>query len=116
MELVMLPMEKDFEQKDYTDYFNIFMRDFLTLKIGRIPNMREVYSEFKSYMISNKSKPIYETVKEIRDYSRLFVKLAYAKEENPQLRQVINDINELEVEVSYPFLMHIFKVLFNYRI
>ena len=33
------------------------------------------------------------------------MQLSYAKEEDQEIRQLIDDINELEVEVSYPFLM-----------
>jgi uncharacterized protein with ParB-like and HNH nuclease domain len=33
------PMENDFEQQDYANYFNRFIRDFLTIEIGRIPNI-----------------------------------------------------------------------------
>jgi hypothetical protein len=43
------PMEIDFEQQDYANYFNRFMRDFLTIEIGIIPNIGDVYSEFKLY-------------------------------------------------------------------
>lgn len=99
------PMENDFEQQDYTTYFNRFIRDFLTIEIGRIPNISDVYSEFKSYMFANKNKTPYDIVKKIRHYSKLFVKLAYAKEEDQEIHQLIYDINELGVEVSYPFLM-----------
>jgi uncharacterized protein with ParB-like and HNH nuclease domain len=88
-------MENDFEQQDYTSYFNRFMRDFLTLEIGRIPNMGEVYSEFKDYLFSKKNTTVYDVAEKIRHYSKFFVKLAYVREENPELRQVINDINEL---------------------
>jgi uncharacterized protein with ParB-like and HNH nuclease domain len=98
-------MENDFEQQDYANYFNRFMRDFLTIEIGRIPNIGDVYSEFKSYVSVNKDKTLDDIIKKIRHYSKLFVKLAYAKEEDRYVRQLINDINELEVEVSYPFLM-----------
>jgi len=59
------------------------MRDFLILEIGRIPNMGEVYSEFKSYMFSNKNKTVYDMIEKICHYSKFFVKLAYVGEENP---------------------------------
>lgn len=46
------PMEQSFGQADYTDQFDRFMRDYLTVKSrsGAIPNIRDVYSNFKSYM------------------------------------------------------------------
>jgi uncharacterized protein with ParB-like and HNH nuclease domain len=50
------PMEIDFEQQDYANYFNRFMRDFLTIEIGIIPNIGDVYSEFKLYVSVNKGQ------------------------------------------------------------
>jgi hypothetical protein len=49
-------MENDFEQQDYANYFNRFMRDFLTIEIGIIPNIGDVYSEFKLYVSVNKGQ------------------------------------------------------------
>lgn len=36
------PMEQDFGQGQYAERFDRFMRDYLTVKLGRIPNIREV--------------------------------------------------------------------------
>ena len=41
------PMERSFEQDDYTEYFDRFMRDFLTIKTGQIPNKSEIYFELQ---------------------------------------------------------------------
>lgn len=101
------PMEKEFEQKDYDNYFNRFMRDYLTIELGRIPNIRDVYSEFKMY-VSDKMDNILEVVKKIKENSTIFSNLVYAKDEDTEINQTIKDINELKVEVSYPFLMQIF--------
>jgi hypothetical protein len=75
------------------------MRDFLTLQLGRIPNIGEVYSEFKEYVISNRHKTMYDIVTKIHHYSKFFVKLAYANEYDEEIHEVIHDINELKVEV-----------------
>ena len=101
-------MEKDFEQEDYDLYFNRFVRDFLTIELGRIPNIGEVYSEFKVYVYS-KNNNIYEIVKKIRQYSGIFSDLIYAKDEDNEIKQIVKDINELRVDVSYPFLMQIYN-------
>jgi len=96
------PMEKEFEVEDYDIYFNRFMRDYLTIQLERIPNMSDVYSEFKTY-ISSRNNNFLEIIKKIRQYSKLFSNLVYAKDEDDDIKQVIKDINELRVEVSYPF-------------
>ena len=42
-------MEVDFGQEAYGTHFDRFMRHYLTLKTGEIPNVRAVYEAFKSY-------------------------------------------------------------------
>ncbi len=103
------PMQRDFVEEDYVAYFNRFMRDFLTIKLRRIPNMREVYNEFKSYILSNGKTNIEFVIKDIRHYSKLFVRLVFEKEEDRELLSMMQDINDLKIEVSYPFLMEILE-------
>ena len=43
------PMEVDFGQEAYATHFDGFMRHYLTVKTGEIPNVSEVYEAFKSY-------------------------------------------------------------------
>ena len=40
------PMEMDFGQEAYGTHFDGFMRHYLTVKTGNIPNVREVYEAF----------------------------------------------------------------------
>jgi uncharacterized protein with ParB-like and HNH nuclease domain len=42
------PMEVDFGQEGYSSQFDAFMRHYLTVKTGEIPNVREVYQAFKT--------------------------------------------------------------------
>ena len=42
-------MELEFGQEAYGTHFDSFMRHYLTLKTGDIPNVRAVYEAFKSY-------------------------------------------------------------------
>jgi uncharacterized protein with ParB-like and HNH nuclease domain/predicted transport protein len=102
------PMENSFEQVDYAVYFDRFMRDFLTIETGQIPNIGEIYSEFKSYVNRNNDTSIIEIIKKVHYYSKLYVKLIYGREDNQDIRNAINDIRDLKVEVSYPFLLQVF--------
>jgi uncharacterized protein with ParB-like and HNH nuclease domain len=43
------PMEVDFGQEAYGTHFDSFMRHYLTVKTGDIPNVRDVYDAFKTY-------------------------------------------------------------------
>jgi uncharacterized protein with ParB-like and HNH nuclease domain len=57
------PMEKGFGHTENTGLFDRFMRDYLTIKLGRIPTIKEIYSEFKQY--SSKFKDINEVIEDI---------------------------------------------------
>ena len=45
-----LPMERDFGHTEGSEYFDRFMRDYLTIKTGQIPNIGEAYSTFKDFL------------------------------------------------------------------
>lgn len=46
------PVELDFGQEGYATYFDSFMRHYLTVKTGTIPNVRAVYEAFKQHATS----------------------------------------------------------------
>ncbi|OEH85978.1 hypothetical protein BHU72_14955 [Desulfuribacillus stibiiarsenatis] len=101
------PMEKSFGNLNDSTIFDRFMRDFLIVKTGRIPNVNDVYSSFKDY-VNQSSKTIQEVVKDIYRYSSHYVKVAFQKEKDKEINQVLKDINTLKVDVSYPFLMEVY--------
>ena len=103
------PMEESFGHSEGSEYFDRFMRDYLTIKTGQIPNIREVYSSFKEY--TSATIPVDELVSDIHHFSKFFIKLAFEKEQDPELNQIIRNINALKVEVAYPFLL---EVLVNF--
>ncbi|MEK4206442.1 DUF262 and DUF1524 domain-containing protein [Paenibacillus sp. FSL R10-2788] len=102
------PMEKSFGNLNDSNVFDRFMRDYLTVKTGRIPNINDVYSSFKSYSYSLKDISIEQIVKDIYCYSKYFVKLAFEKEADVDINQIFSDINTLKVDVSYPFLLEVY--------
>jgi len=104
------PMEMDFGQEAYGTYFDGFMRHFLTVKTGEIPNVREVYEAFKAYTRSPKtaSSSVEELVSEIRDYARYFCAMALNAEPDPKLKRAFQDLRELRVDVAYPFLLELY--------
>ena len=103
------PMEQSFDQKDYLKQFDRFMRDYLTLKTGRIPNTDEVYAEFKMYVPEKKLATVRSAVEDVYKFSSYFVKIALEKDEDGEILSAIRDLNELKVEVSYPFLLELYN-------
>ena len=102
------PMERSFADGD-AGLFDRFMRDYLTIKMGRIPNMDAVYAEFKGYVQGQPDLTIEEVVADVHAYSRWFVSLANASDTDQAVRGAIEDINRLKVDVAYPFLMEAYR-------
>ncbi len=98
------PMEKGFGQAAYAVHFDAFMRHYLTAKTGEIPNVREVYTAFKTYARSLKGDTR-DLVADIHSYATYYCAIALGSESESSLKQAFHDLRELKVEVSYPFLL-----------
>lgn len=103
------PMEIDFGPDGYVDHFDKFMRDYLTLKTNRIPNISEVYEAFKLYTDSKDSGSIQDIISGLHEYSKHFVRMALEKEPEQELREIFADINTLKVDVAYPLLLELYQ-------
>lgn len=88
--------------------FDRFFRDYLTIKTNKIPNFYEIYQSFKDFA-ENKKYNIKGFVEEIYYYAKIFSKIASKREEDKDLYEIFEDIEELKVEVSYPFIMQVYK-------
>lgn len=104
------PMEVDFGQEAYSDQFDSFMRHYLIVKTGEIPNVNKVYEAFKKHSHSTEaaSAGVEVLVKDIRDFARYFCAIALGAEPNSDLRVAFQDLRELKVDVAYPFLMELY--------
>jgi len=104
------PMEIAFGQQAYTTHFDSFMRHYLTLKTGDIPNISEVYEAFKTHSRSAvfTGVGIEVLLSDVLKYSQYFCAMALAAETDTELRDVFNDLRELKVDVVYPFLLEIY--------
>lgn len=104
------PMEVDFGQEAYGTHFDSFMRHYLTVKTGEIPNVREVYEAFKAYARLPKTAEagVEALVADIRHYARFFCAMALGDEPNPALKLAFHDLRELKVDVAYPLLLELY--------
>ncbi len=110
------PMEQSFRRTDDPYQFDRFMRDYLTVKQGAIPNIDKVYASFKTYQRSKLATPISEIVADVYRYSQYFVNMAFLQEEDREIKRVLNDINTLKVDVAYPFLLEVYDDYANRRL
>jgi len=104
------PMEVSFGQEAYGKYFDNFMRHFLTVKTGEIPNLRRVYEAFKEHArrpeIANAG--VDALVEDIHTYANHYCAMALDKEPDKELNTAFKDLRELKVEVAYPFLLELY--------
>nr|MBW4523522.1 DUF262 and DUF1524 domain-containing protein [Scytolyngbya sp. HA4215-MV1] len=105
------PMEQLFDQDAQTDLFDRFMRDYLTLKSrsGAIPNIRDVYTSFKTYVQRQKEISISDVMPDVYRYSKHYAKLVLDQEPDSEIQQALRDINTLKVDVAYPFLLEVYE-------
>ena len=104
------PMELGFGQEAYNDYFDGFMRHYLTVKTGgNIPKLDEVYLAFKEYTKNSNMAPGDESlIKDLHQFSTYYCAMALSKESDTDLRHAFDDLREMRVDVSYPFLLELY--------
>ena len=103
------PMEQSFGTH-YAKRFDLFIRNYLTLKMRKIPNKKRVYESFKRYVAGKEQPEALEAIiREIVDYSKHYVRIALLEEEDRELRACLEDIHSLSVEVTFPFLLSVYK-------
>jgi uncharacterized protein with ParB-like and HNH nuclease domain/predicted transport protein len=105
------PMELRFGQESYGVYFDRFMRDYLTIKSGELPNVKAVYEAFKAYAAR---KPVAEAgvdvlVEDIQTFAGYYCAMALGRESDKLLAEAFQDLRELRVDVAYPFLLETYR-------
>ena len=105
------PMEVEFGQEAYGTNFDSFMRHFLTVKTGNIPNQGEVYEAFKAHARSpDVAKAGVEAlVADIRTFASYYCAMTLLRAEpDSDLKLAFQDLRELKVDVAYPFLLELY--------
>lgn len=86
-----------------------FIRDYLTIKTKSIARKDDVYRAFKQNFPHQDIDQLEQVLSEIKQlakpYSRL---LSPSKETDKTIQQEIKNINLLEINTSYPFLMKVY--------
>lgn len=102
------PMELNFGQEAYGKYFDAFMRHYLTMKTGEIPNVRAVYEAFKAFRRSHPELSIEDLLDDVARYASHYCRMALRGEPDPTLQAAFTDLSELKVDVAYPFLLELY--------
>ena len=101
------PMELLFVYETQDSVMDRFFRDYLTMKITRIPKQDRVYEEFKLYHLNCEFSTIRELCQDLLTYAKYYTDMVFKRSSNPALKSLYEDINDLRMEVSYPFLLKV---------
>ncbi len=99
-------MEEDFKQNE--TLFNRFVRHYLTIKTGEIPNIKKVYEAFKDYQQKEGVK-IEDLLKDLQKYCGYFCQIAFKKEADKDLNKALSFLVDLERDVVYPLLLELYS-------
>lgn len=101
------PMELLFAYETQASVMDRFFRDYLTMKITRIPKQNRVYEEFKLYHLNCEFGTIRELCQDLLTYAKYYTDMVFKRSNNLILKSLYEDINDLRMEVSYPFLLKV---------
>ena len=112
------PMEVGFGQEGYGSHFDSFMRHYLTLKTGEIPNIRAVYEAFKAHARTPDmaAAGVDALVADIHAFAGYYCAMALGREADKRLADAFRDLRELKVDVAYPFLLELYDDFANGRL
>ncbi|EJB97151.1 hypothetical protein HPHPP1_0749 [Helicobacter pylori Hp P-1] len=99
-------MEEDFKQNE--TLFNRFVRHYLTIKTGEIPNIKKVYGAFKDYQ-QKEGIEIEDLLKDLQKYCGYFCQIAFKKEADKDLNKALSFLVDLEMDVVYPLLLELYS-------
>ncbi|RVZ37744.1 DUF262 domain-containing protein [Helicobacter pylori] len=99
-------MEEDFKQNK--TLFDRFVRHYLTIKTGEIPNIKKVYGAFKDYQ-QKEGIEIEDLLKDLQKYCGYFCQIAFKKEADKDLNKALSFLVDLEMDVVYPLLLKLYS-------
>jgi uncharacterized protein with ParB-like and HNH nuclease domain/predicted transport protein len=104
------PMEIRFGQEAYSSYFDAFMRNYLTVKTGELPNLNAVYEAFKAHSLKPKTADagIGALLTDVQSFAAYYCSIALGQEVDKSLAEAFRDLRALKVDVAYPLLLEMY--------
>lgn len=101
------PVEQLFIYETQGTVMDAFFRHYLTMKLSRIPKQGRVYEEFKLYHLNCEFGTIRELCQDLLEYAKYYTNIVFKRNTDTDLKKLYEDIIDLRMEVSYPFLLKI---------
>ncbi len=99
-------MEEDFKQNE--KLFDRFVKHYLTIKTGKIPNEKRVYEAFKRYQ-QERGIETEALLQDLQKYCGYFCQIAFKKEADKDLNKALSFLVDLEMDVIYPLLLELYS-------
>ena len=111
---VLMGLESDVQEQYYDNYWNkieklsdkeldSFVRNYLTVVTGVIPNIRKIYSAFKLY--AKQESNIESILRDMLRYAQAYHKIASCSVGSNKANIITKRLNLLDVTVAHPYLM-----------
>ena len=101
------PMELMFEYEKQDSVMDKFFRDYLTMKLTRIPKIDKVYEEFKLYHVNCEFSSVRDLCEDLLKYAKYYTDMVFARSSNPVIKNLYVDVNDLRMEVACAFLLKV---------
>jgi uncharacterized protein with ParB-like and HNH nuclease domain len=124
---ILMKLQSDKQNEYYEKYWNViekntkynvsnYLRDFLTFKERKVPNISKVYFTFKEYVIKNEKITTEELLKELLVFSEYYNCIIEARFPNIKINEILLYLNKLDVTVAYPFLLDVFNDYYKLKL
>lgn len=98
------PTELLFDYEHQSQLLDDFFRNYLTMKLGRIPRKKEVFKEFRAYHSRSKIN-IVELCKDILVFAQYYSDMHFVRSTDTKLKALYGEMKAIRMEVAYPFLL-----------
>lgn len=92
-----------------------FIRDYLTLKTGVIPNKDSVYNSFKMYYLSLDNYDAEGFLEELTTYGEYYSWFKYCNSPDEEVNVRLLQLQRLKSTVVYPYVLNIFEDCYMYH-
>lgn len=111
---VLMGLEPAIQEQYYDNYWNkiekccdteldSFVRNYLTITTGVIPNIRNVYNAFKEYSRGVEDMSI--LLADMLNYALIYKQITSCEIGNTEANEIAKRLDLLDMTVAYPFLM-----------
>jgi hypothetical protein len=110
--------EKYWNNIEKNTHYNVsaFIRDYLTFKERRVPNISRVYFTFKDYIQKNSTISIEDILHELLVFSEYYSRIISSTHPNKKINEILTYLNKLDMTVAYPFLFEVFNDYYSEKI